>query len=56
MELDPGNEDAAYFIRPRLGDALGERGEFQENYAPEVYEEEELDIIEDYIAQTFRRV
>ncbi len=53
MELDPGNEDAAYFIRASREMLLGERGEFQENYAPEVYEEEELDIIEDYIAQTF---
>ena len=53
LELDPDEEDAIYFIHAAREQFIREQGEIQEEFSPEVYEEEDLDILEDFIADTF---
>ena len=53
LQLEPGDEDARWFARVSREAILRERGEYQEVYAPEVYNEEQLNTLEGFISETF---
>lgn len=53
LELSPGDEDAQYFLNISKEELLREQGIQQEEYNPEVYDEEEMEAIENHIEKNF---
>lgn len=53
LELDPDDDDAQYFLNMSKEEMLREQGMEQEEYNPEMYTEEEMEVIENHITQNF---
>lgn len=53
LELSPGDEDAQYFLNISKEELLREQGIQQEEYDPELYDEEEMEAIENHIEKNF---
>ena len=53
LELDPDDDDAQYFLNMSKEEILREEGMEQQEYNPELYSEEEMEVIENHITQNF---
>lgn len=53
LEIQPDDEDAQYFLGLSRKELLSEQGIDQEEYAPEMYTEEEMESIEEHISKYF---